>query len=141
MNYSLDGWLWKQGIRDPLLRKILRSQMFVTLLTLGAGLLLWVWFDTLGSWLFWFGAGSALSAWNFYALIKYVQRVIIEGWSKNALVGLLIHTNIRLLFTGVLLYTAIIWCDALISALLPGLAVLLAGIVIAGLEKVLKKPA
>lgn len=141
MKYSLNGWLWKQGIRDPLLRKILYSQILVTLLTLGTGLFLWVWFDTFGSWLFWFGAGSALSAWNFYALIKYVQKVIIVGWSKKALVGLLIHTNIRLLFTGVLLYMAIIWCKALISALLPGLAVLLAGIVVVGLEKVLKKPA
>ncbi|MEG2139310.1 MAG: hypothetical protein RRY20_00795 [Bilophila sp.] len=139
MTYSLEGWLWRRGIRDETLRKILRGQLVITLLTLGLGALLWLWFEPVGRWLFWFGTGSALSAWNFYFLIKYIQRIIQAGWSKSALVGLLIHTNLRLLFTGVLLYTAIVWCKAILSALIPGLTVLFAGILVVSLEKALKR--
>ncbi|MFQ8890407.1 MAG: hypothetical protein ACLR7Z_20620 [Bilophila wadsworthia] len=93
-----------------------------------------------GAWIFWFGFGALLSAWNFFALIKFVPKVISAGWSKSSLFALLLRTNMRLLFTGILLYMVLVWFKGSISAVLLGLAVLLVGMTAGGLKKALKKP-
>ena len=54
--------------------------------------------------------------------------------------GLLIHTNMRLLFTGILLYMALVWWQGPLSAILSGLAALLFGMTAVGLKKTMKKP-
>ncbi|MEI3479709.1 MAG: hypothetical protein V8Q84_12220 [Bilophila sp.] len=88
------------------------------LFTLTLGGALWA-FHPVGSGSF--GSASApSSAWNFYALIKFVPKIISNGWSKNNLMGLLIHTNMRLLFTGILLYMALVWWQGPLSAILSG---------------------
>ena len=84
--------------------------------------------------------GALLSAWNFFALIKFVPKVISAGWSKSSLFALLLRTNMRLLFTGILLYMVLVWFKGSISAVLLGLAVLLVGMTAGGLKKALKKP-
>lgn len=137
--HALEKRLWKRGIHDETLREVLAWQITVTILALSAGGALWA-FHPAGRWLFWFGFGALLSAWNFYALIKFVPKIISDGWSKNNLVGLLLHTNMRLLFTGILLYMALVWWQGPLSAILLGLAALLAGMTAAGLKKAIRKP-
>lgn len=132
----LEKTLWKRGLENPLLREILCWHICITGAALGLGVCLWPW--TAG-WFFWFGVAATLSAWNFYALIRFVPSVIQGGWSKSNLISLLINTNMRLLFTGILLYLCLTWFKASISALLSGLALLLVIITALGLKKALKK--
>ncbi|WP_294624880.1 hypothetical protein [uncultured Bilophila sp.] len=137
--HFLEKALWKRGIHDETLRQVLVWQIAAVLFTLTLGGALWA-FHPVGKWLFWFGFGALLSAWNFYALIKFVPKIISNGWSKNNLMGLLIHTNMRLLFTGILLYMALVWWQGPLSAILSGLAALLVGMTAVGLKKTMKKP-
>ena len=127
--HALEKALWRRGVQDSTLREILCWQLAVTGICL------------IGGGLFWFGFGALLSAWNFYALIKFVPKAISGGWSKKNLIALLVHTNMRLLFTGILLYMALVPFKGSISAVLSGLAVLLVGMTAGGLKKALKKPA
>ncbi len=138
--HSLEKQLWRRGIQEGILREILCWQFAITGISLLAGGLLWP-FHPLGAWIFWFGFGALLSAWNFYALIKFVPKVISDGWSTKNLIVLLVHTNMRLLFTGILLYMTLVWFKGPISALLAGLAVLLVGMTAGGLKKAMHKPA
>ena len=137
---ALEKALWRRGVLDPTLREILCRQIAVCVVCLIGGGAIWP-FHPAGRWLFWFGFGALLSAWNFYALIKFVPKAISGGWSKKNLIALLVHTNMRLLFTGILLYTALVSFKGPISAVLSGLAVLLVGMTAGGLKKALKKPA
>lgn len=136
----LEKFLWKHGIADESLREILVWQITAACLSLTAGGALWP-FHPAGAWLFWFGFGALLSTWNFYALIKFIPKIISHGWSKINLIGLLLHTNMRLLFTGILLYMALVWFKGSLSAILLGLAVLLVGMTAGGLKKALKRAA
>lgn len=136
----LEKKLWRSGVQDPTIREILCWQISVIGLSLFSGALLWP-FHPAGAWIFWFGFGALLSAWNFFALIKFVPRVITAGWSKSSLFALLFRTNMRLLFTGILLYIGLVWFKGPISAVLLGLAVLLVGMTAGGLKKALKKTA
>ena len=95
------------------------------------------------------GGGVDLLVWlrstalrmEFFCLTKFVPKVISAGWSKSSLFALLLRTNMRLLFTGILLYMVLVWFKGSISAVLLGLAVLLVGMTAGGLKKALKKPA
>ena len=135
----LEKRLWRSGVQDPTIREILCWQISVIALSLLFGAVLWP-FHPAGAWIFWFGFGALLSAWNFFALIKFVPKVISAGWSKSSLFALLLRTNMRLLFTGILLYMVLVWFKGSISAVLLGLAVLLVGMTAGGLKKALKKP-
>ena len=136
----LEKRLWRSGVQDPMIREILCWQLSVIALSLFFGAVLWP-FHPAGAWIFWFGFGALLSAWNFFALLKFVPKVISAGWSKSSLFALLLRTNMRLLFTGILLYMVLVWFKGSISAVLLGLAVLLVGMTAGGLKKALKKPA
>ena len=138
-NIWLEKRLWRSGVQDPMIREILCWQLSVIALSLFFGAVLWP-FHPAGAWIFWFGFGALLSAWNFFALIKFVPKVISAGWSKSSLFALLLRTNMRLLFTGILLYMVLVWFKGSISAVLLGLAVLLVGMTAGGLKKALKKP-
>lgn len=133
----VDIWLWRRGIQDPTLRGILRWQILVVALSLATGICLWGWNVELAEWWSWCGAGAALAAWNFYALIKFVQKTISKGWNKAALWGLLFHTHVKLLFTGILLYSAFVCLHAPLSALLTGMTALVTGIVAIGIKQTL----
>lgn len=135
----LEKRLWRSGVQDPMIREILCWQLSVIALSLFFGAVLWP-FHPAGAWIFWFGFGALLSAWNFFALLKFVPKVISAGWSKSSLFALLLRTNMRLLFTGILLYMVLVWFKGSISAVLLGLAVLLVGMTAGGLKKALKKP-
>ena len=118
----LEKRLWRSGVQDPMIREILCWQLSVIALSLFFGAVLWP-FHPAGAWIFWFGFGALLSAWNFFALLKFVPKVISAGWSKSSLFALLLRTNMRLLFTGILLYMVLVWFKGSISAVLLGLAV------------------
>lgn len=132
--HALEKQLWRHGIQEGFLREILCWQFSIMGTALLLGAVIWP-FHPIGGWIFWFGFGALLSAWNFYALIKVVPKVISDGWNTKNLIVLLVHTNMRLLFTGILLYISLVWFKGPISALLTGLAVLLVGMTAGGLKK------
>ncbi len=136
--FLLQRWLWRRDVRDALVRTILVWQICLALVSLVLGAAITPFWSG-GLWIFWFGCGGIMAAWNFYALAKFVQNLIPRGWSVSALVRLLINVNVRLLLSGALIFGAFVWGRAPLSALLLGIASLLAGITFAGLKKALKK--
>ena len=74
----LEKRLWRSGVQDPTIREILCWQISVIALSLLFGAVLWP-FHPAGAWIFWFGFGALLSAWNFFALLKFVPKVISAG--------------------------------------------------------------
>ena len=104
----LEKRLWRSGVQDPTLREILCWQIGVVALSLIFGAALWP-FHPAGAWIFWFGFGALLSAWNFFALIKFVPKVISAGWSKSSPYGPSPpHEHEELLFPGILLYMVLV---------------------------------
>ena len=137
--FLLERWFWRRDVRDALIRAILSRQLCITLIALAAGAASAPFWSG-GLWLLWFGCGAAVSLWNFYALVKFVQNMVPRGWNVSVLVRLLVGANIRLILSAGILLAAFFWGKASLPALLLGLATILAGITVAGLKKALKKP-
>ncbi len=138
--FRLERWCWRHNVRDALIRAILSRQIALSLLTLATGAISAPFWKG-GVWLFWFGFGAALSTWNFYTMVKFVQKIIPTSWSRSKLARLLINANCRLLLSLGIFFAAFAWGKAPLSALFLGFATILMGITIAGLKKTLKKPA
>ena len=137
--FLLERWFWQRNIREALVRTVLSWQIciiFLSLVTGGASIPFW---DG-GRWLLWFGCGGMISAWNFYALARFVQNMIPKGWSVSSLVLLLVNVNVRMILSGGILFAAFVWGNAPLSALFLGIATILVCITVVGLKKTLKKP-
>lgn len=126
--FWLNNLLVRGGVTSPEIRVILCWQLIGSVICLVVGVFFWL----ATVWIFWFGAGLALGTWNFYGLSKFIIRMIPHGWSNKVLVGQLLRTNGRLLFTGVFLYVALVWCSAPAFALVAGLLVVMFPIVLIG---------
>lgn len=77
---KIEKYLWQRGFRNATVRRIalVLLVMSATLLVLGVLIL------PLTSWVFWLGAGAALSAWNFCSLADFVQRFFPIITAQNA---------------------------------------------------------
>ena len=133
---GLKRLLWRSGIRTELMLDILAWQIAIVLLSLVLGACSLPFSDR-GLFFIWFGFGGAISAWNFFALIKFIQNVLPGGWKISTLVRLLVVTNVRVLLSTGLVLVAIGRGNAPLSAILTGLAVLLVCIIVITLKKTL----
>jgi hypothetical protein len=121
----LNIWLRRRGVRQALLRDVLRFQITVCLAALAAGLILW----PLASWMAWIGAGSALSVWNFFSLTKLAPQFMVNRHTLAMGVAFFLRAQGRLAVAAVFLAAAIGWAGAPPWALLTGFTASLAGIV------------
>lgn len=128
---QVDRHLWRKGfIHAPLRRAARNFFLFSAMLFLAGTLLL----PVSGS-VFWFGAASLLSFWNFYTLSCYILHALPssilgedkKGAARASIVkkGLLIRTQLRLFITGILVYIALVFFQASPVALGAGFAVIL----------------
>lgn len=109
--FLLERWFWQRDVRDALIRAILSRQLCITLIALAAGAASAPFWSG-GLWLLWFGCGAAVSLWNFYALVKFVQNMVPRGWNVSVLVRLLVGANIRLILSAGILLAAFVWGKA-----------------------------
>lgn len=127
LNERLEGLLWKKGFPQGLARDAVRLTILLALILIVIGTI----FLPLSTKLFWAGFGAVLAAWNFYSLSHFVlhrlPHATQEGAGKNEhkafFAGQLLRSNLRLFITGILLYLALVVCEADIFSLLTGLSV------------------
>ena len=115
--FLIDRWLWRKGLGHPQIMPILRNEMLLALVSLLAGLALFL----VSSWLFWFGVGASVMAMTFYGLARFFLRTNVGGYETGLLISVLIRWAGRLLLTVILLYVALVLCAAPVSAILSGL--------------------
>lgn len=117
--------LYKQGVRRRLLRQVLCFQIVTCLAGLGGGIILW----PLTPALFWFGAGAALSVWNFFSLTKIAPQFMVDKYTSSIGIAFFLRSQFRMLGTVMAIVLAIIWAKAPIWALLTGFSLSMIGIV------------
>lgn len=117
--HAVDAWLWRQGLRDPVVMPVVRNELLLAgiLLLLGGAVFF------LSTWPFWFAFGLAIMAVTVYSLASFFLRAPLDAYSKSLLMSVLARWLGRLLVTGVLVYLALIEWRASPSALVGGVAV------------------
>jgi len=123
LHEKIYSFLEKRGFNTVVCNTIL-ALWYVSALSLILGLLLLPW----TSLLFWFAFGTILSNWNFFLLAFFVQKVInptrLSSSGKGGIVfAQVILSNLRLFFTLILVYSALIVFNANPIAILTGLSI------------------
>ena len=99
---AVDAWLWRQGIREPLIRSLLWREFALAGLTLAAGAVL----AAFSAWLLWFGVGLGVMSWIFWSWARFFSRMA-GGIQQGALMGALLRWLARLLVLALALYGAL----------------------------------
>lgn len=114
----LNVWLYRRGVRQSLLRSILRIQIAVASLCVAVGLGIW----PLSSWLFWCGIAAYLSVFNFFSLTKQAPQFMLKKYGPSSGIVLFVRTQLRILLTIGIGMVCVVWIHAPIIALLSGLS-------------------
>lgn len=122
----VDRWLWRRGFASGPVRTGARALILLAAALLAAGLVL----SPLVTWPWWLGVGSALSAWNFYSLARFVlcafpsgnEGAGTSGAARRLLFGQVLRSNLRLFITGFFVYMALVAFRANPFALAAGLS-------------------
>ncbi len=117
--------LRRLGVRQALLRRILATQILVTLAALALGLFLW----PITTWIFWFGIGAALSVGNFLSLTKIVPQFMLSQYTSSVGVALFVRSQLRLFLVVGIGGVCAAWLNAPVGALLTGFSTILAVII------------
>ena len=113
----LDALLRRLGFHRPEVRLVMRNEALfsVSLLIIGICLL------PLTSWILWFAAGALLIAWNFYGLARFIQGLSLAAYSQALLLGMLVRSHLRLVFSALFLYGILVWLEASVWAVVAGI--------------------
>ena len=116
--HAVDAWLWRKGLGHPVIMPIIRNELLLScfLLVLGGAVFF------LSSWPFWFAFGLAIMAVTVYSLARFFLKAPLDAYSKALLMSVLVRWLGRLLVIGVLVYLALIECQAPPTALAGGVA-------------------
>lgn len=112
----LDGFLWRRNISDPIVRPLLRNQIYIACASLLAGSALYFAFP----WLFWFGCGAASLAWIFWSWARFFSATPKLG--DGILKSVLLRFYLRFAAFAAALYLALAVCDAPAGAIIAGMA-------------------
>lgn len=124
----IDAWLYARGFTNHDVRRLMRLQIIVCVLSLATGFSLMAKDLALVG----FPVGSLLATWNFYELAKAVPKLLFGGYSRELLIALLAGFYFRLILTGVALFVLIAWGNVSIVALVAGLSTVVATIILWG---------
>ena len=113
----LDALLWRRGFHRPEVRLVMRNELLFSVIFLILGICLL----PLTSWLLWFAAGALVITWNFYGLARFIQGLSLTVYSQKLLIGMLVRSNIRLVFSALFLYGVLVWLEASVWAVVAGI--------------------
>jgi hypothetical protein len=119
------------GFVSPALRSILGSLVLAAGAACSAGAALFAWSPAPLA----FGAGAAISVFNFLLSARFVQAHMTERFTVALYLRLFFGFCARLVLTGVALYLLLIPCGLPTVPLLTGLGSTVAGIVVWSLTK------
>ena len=128
---ALNDALTRQGFAPATRNVVLRTGGCGALFVL-VGIAGWAGDYAAARWILWFGVAALFSAWNFWALAKFVHQRISNNWNRSLAARLLLSTNLRLFITGIFVYISFVLAGAPLAALLGGLSLSLFFIIISG---------
>ena len=117
MMHSLDAWLWRRGVRHPVIRPLVRNEVLLTALSLLCGGIVF----SITPWFLWFGVGLGIMALTFWSLARFFLRTGLGEYSAAFLRVVLLRWGGRLLLFAGLLYLALAVWQAPVTAILGGL--------------------
>ncbi len=133
LGQRLERFLFEKGFENPDVRRLVRNQI-----VLACGLSLVLMLATLfHPWALAFCAGSALATFNFWYMVKAVQKLLYVR--KGAVASLLMLFYGRLIITVLAIIALILWCDVSIVGLLFGLSTVVVSAITWGLANVVQK--
>ncbi len=106
--HAVDAWLWRRGFQNPLVRRMLKSQIIFVLLAVVAGTIALPWTEHGLT----FALGIALFAHIFWGISGQVLGFSLTKYSRGLLFLLLIRSALRLVITAVVLYVAFVVFNA-----------------------------
>ncbi|MDR1242795.1 MAG: hypothetical protein LBM00_08450 [Deltaproteobacteria bacterium] len=125
LKQKVEGYLYRKGFVEPLLREIMLAQLVVDAALLVPALV-FIWMT---DWFLLFFAGSALATCNFWFLCRFVFGRFYKGYSSSFAWGQTLLFAGRFVFTGAIL-AGILLFGSSPTALLAGLGTC-AGVIIA----------
>ena len=115
--HRLDAMLWRRGFHRPEVRLVMRNELIFSVFLLVLGIC----FLPLTSWLLWFATGALIITWNFYGLARFIQGLSLSAYSQTLLIGMLVRSNLRLVFSALILYWILVWLEASVWAVVAGI--------------------
>ncbi len=106
--HAVDAWLWRRGFQNPLVRRMLKSQIIFVLFSVLAGLVALPWTAHGVT----FALGVAIFAHIFWGISGQVMGFSLTRYSRGLLFLLLMRSGLRLLVTAVVLYVAFVVFNA-----------------------------
>lgn len=116
----IEKFLYRKGYRSPEIRVILRWQILLTIISILTGLIV----SPFSLWGLWIAVGASLATYSFYSLAGFVQKALLEGFSRRTLSGLLVRFYGRLMLTGLILFGLLIWLRVPPAAIIVGFIVI-----------------
>jgi len=124
--HSVDAWLWRRGFENAVIRNIAKIELLLSAILLSLGLA----FAGLNSWIFYFSIGFMVFAWNFCCMAHFILRQTLTTYSSAFIINMLLRFGSRFLVTAIVLYMALIEYSAPASAIVSGLTMGVAVIVL-----------
>ena len=121
----MNRFLLRHGVRQPLIRRVLRIQCYAACLLLAVGLVLL----PATFWFFWVGVGAVVSVVNFLSLTKSAPTFMVNQYTVALGARFFIRSQIRLLLLVAAGAVCVAFLGAPAGALLVGFSVILALIV------------
>lgn len=115
--HTLDAWLWRSGMHNPLVRAMVRAQAVFA----GAALLAGASAAAFSLWPLWFAVGAVIFANVCWGLARHFSRVALTPYSPRLVMGVFLRSGARLLCVGGVLYAALVVCRAPAVALVCGI--------------------
>ena len=128
IHQKIERVLYKLGYTVPSVRRLVRSELYLTAAVCVAAILLFYFSDRPLH----FAAGALLVAFNVFGMARFVQNAVHIENRRRAVVALLIRFNARLLVTGVLAYALIVWAQVSPIWLLAGITTLVLSVLVFG---------
>ncbi|MDE5832966.1 MAG: hypothetical protein K2H64_08285 [Desulfovibrio sp.] len=113
----LDGFLWRKNIADPIIRPILRNQIFASCFFLILGSALYFAFP----WIFWFGCGLGGMTWIVFGWTRLFSGSPPDKFDRTLVLRVLSRFYLRLILFALLLYLALAVASAPPGAIVAGM--------------------
>lgn len=133
---KIERMLRERGFQSETARMLLTVQIITAVFSMIAGLLLL----PLTKWAFAFGVGACLATIGFWNLCRISQTYITMHFDRRIWLQLFIRFNLRLAFTGAVLFTALVILRLPLFPLIAGLAISMVCVLAWGLNKAVSKP-
>ena len=135
IRHNIERRLYGFGFTQPFARQLLCTQIIISIIGMTIGVI-FAWFSL---WPLAFGAGSTLTTFSLWHIIRSAQAFVHLQFSALLGMRLFIGFTARLLLIGIVLFALIFWLKAPVVPLLLGLTSTVISIALWGVSRVSRK--